>query len=162
MGVAKRPKHLGAFRLGDYLPTAHAAYIRDYPLVNIVYLSAVATLYLHHIASVPLSAYWAQDIHALFRMTISGMHFAAPQQEIGGWTRTSNHICTRNWCGHKGTIYMRLMRLLTLSKDALVVFQHVEWWSTEFARYCRYLWDVTCRTPSQQCPVSSMFHNTII
>ena len=52
--VAKRPKHLGAFRLGDYLPTVHAACIRDYPIVNMVYPSAVETLDLHHIASVPL------------------------------------------------------------------------------------------------------------
>ena len=63
-----------------------------YPLINTVYLSAVATLYLHHITPVPLSAYWAKDIHALFRMTISGIHSAVPQKEIGGWTH--NHICT--------------------------------------------------------------------
>ena len=81
--VLLSPKHLGAFRLGDYLPTIHAAYIRDYPLVNIVYQSAVAAFYLHHVTSVPL----VHILSAGYPRTIPNnldMHSEEPSEEIGG------------------------------------------------------------------------------
>ena len=43
------------FRLGDYLPTVHAAYIWHYSIINMVHLSAVTIFYLHHITSVSIS-----------------------------------------------------------------------------------------------------------
>ena len=51
--VVVKSKHLGTFRLVDYLtPKVHAAYIRDIRIINMVYLTALATLYLDHADSV--------------------------------------------------------------------------------------------------------------
>jgi len=90
-----------AFRL----PTTQAAYIGDYSFVNIVYFSAVTTLYLHHI-----------------QMTIPDMHPAEPTAGLEDGHETSNHICTHTWRAlywHNLDEIKTLTTLLTLSKDAL-------------------------------------------